>query len=303
MRCLFFLLVAVLPLACQPAAEAPEAELTPHAQVSVSKVSIKAMSEQVHLTASSVYLQRNVITAPVPAFITGVFIKLGDHVKKGMLLYTLETKERRAIGNQQISSDTTLSDFGRLVVRAPADGVISTLDKQQTGDYVLEGNPLCTIAESGNLAFQLNVPYEYHQYVTTHTLCTITLPDKRSFPAEITTPLSAMNTLAQTETYLVKPSAPVYLPENLIATVSLNTRHKNDAQVVPRSAVQADETLEHFWVMKLINDSIAVRTAVQTGMQNDEQVEIVSPVFSGTDRIISSGAYGLADTAFINIQQ
>jgi len=36
--------------------------------------------------------------------------------------------------------DSAATTFGKINVIAPASGVISTLDKQQIGDYVLEGD-------------------------------------------------------------------------------------------------------------------------------------------------------------------
>jgi len=53
--------------------------------------------------------------------------------------------------------------------------------------------------------------------------------------------------------------------------------------------------------MKLINDSMAIKIPVTLGLQNDDEKEIVTPVFSTSERIIISGNYGLADTAKIKI--
>jgi len=40
------------------------------------------------------------VTAPIPAFIVKVFVKLGDPVREGQLLYVLETKERKGLWGQ-----------------------------------------------------------------------------------------------------------------------------------------------------------------------------------------------------------
>jgi hypothetical protein len=61
--------------------------------------------------------------------------------------------------------------------------------------------------------------------------------------------------------------------------------------------------MDNFWVMKLINDSTAVRVPVTKGISSDDIIEIVSPLFNLTDRIINSGQYGLADTAFVTINK
>ena len=59
--------------------------------------------------------------------------------------------------------------------------------------------------------------------------------------------------------------------------------------------------MENFWVMKLINDSTAVKIMLKPGIVTDTQFEIIAPQFNKTDRLINSGHYGLADTALVNI--
>ena len=61
--------------------------------------------------------------------------------------------------------------------------------------------------------------------------------------------------------------------------------------------------MEKFWVMKLINDSMAVKTMIKPGITAGNKVEILSPAFSLQDRIINKGNYGLSDTAFVNTIQ
>ena len=78
---------------------------------------------------------------------------------------------------------------------------------------------------------------------------------------------------------------------------------KEQAIVLPKSAILADETQTEFWVMKLINDSTAIKVVVKKGIEANDKVEIIEPQFNPTDRIIFTGNYGLADTAKISIQK
>jgi hypothetical protein len=57
--------------------------------------------------------------------------------------------------------------------------------------------------------------------------------------------------------------------------------------------------MKHFWVMKLINDSIAVKVTVKTGLTEGSEIEIIDPVFTASDLFLASGNYGLGDTANI----
>jgi hypothetical protein len=87
---------------------------------------------------------------------------------------------------------------------------------------------------------------------------------------------------------------------NAIVSVIKSSRPK--AAVLPKSAVLGNETQTDFWVMKLINDTTAIKVTVTKGFENNEEVEIKEPVFLKTDRIILTGSYGLPDTARVIIK-
>lgn len=278
---------------------APEGDTTVKAKVAVevTELSQGVVKDELTLFANTLYLKRNVVTAPIPAFITEVFIKLGDPVKIGQVLYLLETKERRALGSQAVVPDSSSVSFGKITIKAPASGIISTLDKQQIGDYVLEGGQLCTIAESAALAFAVNVPFEFTAFAKAGTKCTLVLPDNSRHPATFRTPLTTMNSLAQTQTILAKSDETLFLPENLIVKVLVNKNMEAKQQVLPKACVLTDEMMEKFWVMKLLDDTTAVKIMVTPGIRNRESVEIMEPKFNAGDKFLITGNYGLPDTA------
>jgi len=61
--------------------------------------------------------------------------------------------------------------------------------------------------------------------------------------------------------------------------------------------------MENFWVMKLINDTMAVKTVIKSGIVEGSKIEILSPLFAPGDRIIYKGNYGLRDSAYVTIIQ
>lgn len=275
--------------------------LNPKSIVQVVNVRRGSVEDELILSATTIYLKRNVVTATIPAFITNVRIKLGDAVNKGDILYELESKERRALGNNVSKMDTSLTNFGIIKIKASATGIISTLDKQQPGDYVLEGTQLCTIAESNDLAFQVNVPYEFSAFTKVGKSCIIQLPDTSTHKAQFTKVLTAMNALAQTQTVLAKCNENLFLPENMIVKVTILKESNSNKQVLPKSCILSDEMMKEFWVMKLINDSTAVKVPVAIGNKNSVNSEVITPQFNSKDRIISIGNYGLPDTALVKI--
>lgn len=300
-KLIYIFLVSTVLVACSTKPVEEEVFVIPKSPVQISSIRIGAIDDNLILSATTIYLKRNVITAEIPAFITKVNIHLGDKVTKGQVLYELQTKESKALGKQMINADTALINFGNIKIYAPASGIISTFDKQQTGDYVLEGTQLCTIAESNDLAFQINVPYEFSQFTKSGSQCVITLPDNSTHSASITTALTTMNSLAQTQTILAKCNDQLFLPENLIVKIQVSKNVKGEKQLLEKPCVLSDEMMQEFWVMKLINDSTAVKVPVIIGNKNEKEIEITSPVFDANDRIIINGNYGLADTAFVKI--
>jgi hypothetical protein len=273
----------------------------PKSIVEVVTIKYGSIDDELVLSATTIYLKRNVVTATIPAFITNVRVKLGDAVNKGDVLYELESKERRALSNGSVKLDSSLTNFGLIKIKASASGIISTLDKQQPGDYVLEGTQLCTIAESNDLAFQVNVPYEFSSFTKSGNTCLIQLPDGTKHNAVFTKTLSGMNMLAQTQTVLAKWTENRILPENMIVKVTIVKGSTANKQVLPKACILSDEMMKEFWVMKLINDSTAVKVPITIGNNNTESNEVISPQFDPNDKIISNGNYGLADTAMVSV--
>src|SRR5258708_35853854 len=87
--------------------------------VEVTGMTRGIVKDELTLFGNTLYLKRNVVTSPIPAFITQVFIKLGDPVRQGQILYLLETKERRALGSQAVVPDSSALSFGKITIKAP----------------------------------------------------------------------------------------------------------------------------------------------------------------------------------------
>jgi len=298
---LLFFAITTLLQSCKSVSNDVEKNTIPKTSVQVVSIGNASIDDELILFGTTIYLKRNLVTSSITAFITKVNIKIGDKVNKGDVLYTLQTKESSALGNTLSKTDTALTNFGILKVKATATGVITSLDKQQIGDYVLEGTQLCTIAESGDLMFQINVPYEYTSYTKIGNACTLILPDNTMHSATFTKALTSMNVASQTQTILAQTTENLMLPENMIIKANIIKGARDKKQVLPKSCVLSDEMMQQFWVMKLINDSTAIKVNVKIGNRNDENIEILAPKFTTIDRLVSTGNYGLADTALVNI--
>ena len=114
--------------------------------------------------------------------------------------------------------------------------------------------------------------------------------------------MPSVDPVAQTQEVLVKVRNSGSIPENLLATIKL-TKETATGNSIPKEAVLTDETQSVFWVMKMINETTAVKTIITKGIETDKWVQVKSGDILRTDRVITSGNYGLNDTAFVHIQK
>ena len=269
--------------------------------VTISSIEQLDMSETVRLSATSSYLKKNQVKANTTGYIEKSLVSLGAYVKAGTPLFYIRTKEAEALGKFR-QSDSTLNIKGLIVIKAPESGVLTEVNKF-ANDYTTDGDVLAVIAQQSSLVFLLNVPFELRQFAAIGTSCTVLLTDSTQLIGRISKQLPTIDPVSQTMPCEINLSSKQPLPENLIATVLLVVNQKKSAQVVDKPCVLSDETMEHFWVMKLLNDTTAIKVPVVKGITSDTKIEIISPVFSKTDRLLYSGHYGLPDTAFVVINK
>lgn len=281
-------------------AAAQEPETNAKTDVTVASLSDTAqLSNVVTLNATASYLLKSDVKANTTGYITRMNIRLADRVRRGAVLFSLETKEARALGNTINDLDKSFRFNGNTTVLSPATGYVAMLN-HQIGDYVQDGEVLATITDSGSFGFVVDVPFEYLQIIKSKKILPITLPDGSVLNGRIAKIMPTADAVSQTVKILLQvPQGNI--PENLIGTITFS---KNIAYglAVPKMAVLSDETQSSFWVMKLINDTMAVKTDITKGIETDKYIQVKSGDLSTKDRVIVSGNFGLSDTATISIQ-
>jgi multidrug efflux pump subunit AcrA (membrane-fusion protein) len=270
--------------------------------VEVTGIKDSAVNDYIDISAISAYLEKSFVKANINGYVENANIKMGQQVGRGQLLFSLITKEARSIGNTVNKLDPNFKFSGVSALRAGGQGIIVQVNHQK-GDYVQDGEAMATISNRNSLVFLLDLPYELNQIITANKNLNIILPDGVILPGVVSGTMPSVDSLAQTQRYIIKVNAKKDIPEGLIAKVRLSKSSHPNAQVLPKSAILSNETADEFWIMKLINDSTAVKVIVQKGIEGTDQVEILKPILSKTDRIIKTGNYGLADTAKIKIQK
>lgn len=258
------------------------------------------MQEAVTLNAVSAFLLKSFVKANANGYLFKVNIHLGQYVQRGEPLFVITTKEAKAIGNTINQLDTTLNFSGNIIIHAPENGYITQLN-YHAGDYVLDGEPLAAITDNRSFVFLLDLPYELKPYLPQNKYVNLLLPDGTQLSGTVGTPLPTVDPASQTQSYIIHVNTNKQIPENLIAKLHWVKVQKTNSISLPKAAVLSDEVQSNFWVMKMIDSVTAVKVPIQRGIENDEAVEIIKPVFKITDTILLTGNYGLPDTAKVSI--
>ncbi len=246
------------------------------------------------LEATTVYRRKVAVCSPISAYVTESYVQTGSRIEAGQVLYRLESREHRALGDE--------ARDGLVAVKATGAGIV-TETMVQAGGYATEGTALCTIAQSGSLVFEISVPYEQQGLAKRGKRLTLELPDGRHVPATVDGPLATMDIDSQSERVTARGNVS-FLPEGLSVKALFPVKTSTAGGIVlPKEAVQSDESMEHFWVMCLRDDGTAMRVPVSVTATNGQETEVSSDRLSERDRVILEGGYGLEDGARVEISR
>ncbi|MES2873785.1 MAG: HlyD family efflux transporter periplasmic adaptor subunit [Bacteroidota bacterium] len=296
----YLLGLAIALSSCNSSGSKIEIVTEPQTPVTVTTVKRENLEEYAELNATSSFMEKSVVKAGISGYIQSQPVQRGKYVQAGQVLFTLITKEARAIGNTINKLDPSFEFSGITTVRATKSGFISVLSHQK-GDFVPEGEQLAIISNNASFVFLMDVPYELSNNIRNQSTVQLTLPDGEILKGSISSALPSVDSLSQTQRVIIKVNPSHSIPENLVVKVKIVKNAHSQAASLPRESVLANETQDKFWVMKLLNDTIAVKIPVKKGMETINRIEIIEPTFKPDDRIIVTGNYGLADTAKVKI--
>ncbi len=296
--CFYFILVLV---SCRHEQVSEEgAAVETQTPVTVTKISKEMLTEGVELNAISSFLLKTNLKVNANGYLQKVNVKLGDFVKRGDELFSLKTKEATTLGNTVNQLDSSFHFKGTISIKATGNGYVTSI-AHQAGDYVQDGEQVATISDAESFAFLLDLPYELTPLLPQNNALQLKLPDGTFLDGRIEKAMPSADAVSQTQSYIIKVSTIKMIPENLIARVEFIQKTKMNAVSLPKEAVLANETQSEFWIMKLLNDSLAIRVPIKKGVETAKRVEILSPILHESDKIILTGNYGLSDTAKIKI--
>jgi multidrug efflux pump subunit AcrA (membrane-fusion protein) len=267
--------------------------------VTVTSISSEPMVDYIELNATSTFLQQAFIKANSNGYITSVNAQIGKIVSAGQNVFVLKTKEAQSIGNAVNALDSSFKFSGIIYIKSGITGYVAEIN-HQLGEYVQEGDQLAAINDLKSFVFILNLPYELRPYVLNKGTAELLLPDGKILTGRIASVMPVVDSASQTQNIVLRVNER-NLPANLIAKVKVVKMARSNTVSLPKQSVLSDETQTNFWVMRLMDDSTAVKVPVTKGLEINDKIEIVSPKFSASDKFLLTGNYGLADTARVKI--
>lgn len=270
-------------------------------QVTVTHPAHSNINETVEINATSAFTLKIFVKASAVGYLQTSGIQLGNYVTKGQTLFTIKTKEAVALGNTINNLDTSLHFEGVTKIKSPISGYVTQLT-YAAGSYVQDGEQLAEITDKSSFAFLLDLPYELKPYLPQNKILLLHLSDSTVLRGYIQSALSTLDSVAQTQRFIIKVNTDKLIPENLIAKVELLKQQFTNVTLLPKAAVLSNEEQTEFWIMKLLNDSVAVKTGIKKGIENNDSIQVVNPTLNDSDRIILTGNYGLSDTAKVKIE-
>ncbi|WP_212006128.1 efflux RND transporter periplasmic adaptor subunit [Chitinophaga sp. HK235] len=268
--------------------------------VTVASPVTGTVEDTVVLNATATFLLKTLVKAVANGYLQTANVKLGQHVSSGQVLFSLKTKEAENLGNTINRLDSSFRFTGLIPIRATGNGYITQL-AYQAGNYVQDGEQLATISDDRSFVFILNLPYELTPYLQDNRMLQLQLPDGQRLTGHLGEALPSVDSVAQTQHYVVRITTHKLIPENLVAKVILIKSRKTDAVLLPRAALLTNESQTDYWIMKLKDSMTAVKVPVQKGLEAGDRVEVLSPALTSQDRVLVSGNYGLPDTARVII--
>lgn len=296
---LFLTLIAVFFTSCKEK-KTDEKVVKAIVPVTLTTIDTTSIESYIDLNATATYLVKNVIKANATGYLNSVNVASNDYVSRGKELFSIKTREAKVLGNTINKIDPSLNFGGAIKVRANTNGFVTSVNVQK-GDYVQDGDVLATINDANSFAIVLSLPYELKKHITIGKEFTVLLPDSSSVKARVQKFMPTVDATSQTQNVVLKINGKHDIPENLIVKVRIEKTSNLKTISLPKAAVLSNETETNFWIMKLIDNTTAIKIPIEKGIETGNKVEIVSPVLTRDDKILLTGNYGVADTIKVKV--
>lgn len=221
--------------------------------------------------------------------------------KGGVTLRELQNSELSYI-NTRYDFDNSELQMKKLSVRAPFDGVIVELPYFTSNVKVANGTKVLRLMDYSTLLLQADFPEKFittvvagqEAYVTNYNLKDDTLK------AVITELSPAINEASRTFKGVMKVNNPnLLMRPGMFVKAEIVVERRDSAIVVPREIVQ---TKRRGKVVFVIERNTAVEKRINTGIETDTEVEIISGLEPG-ESLVTEGYQMLSNRAKVKVQR
>jgi RND family efflux transporter MFP subunit len=184
-------------------------------------------------------------------------------------------------------------------IRSPIDGIVADRPVN-AGEMASSGTALISIVNISEIVARANVPVRDARYLKVGSAATLAAPDG-DLTGKVTVVSPAVDPSSTTIEVWIRAANPgEKLKPGVTAKVSIHAETIPDCIVVPASAlVASDEGGSE--VMLFGTDSLAHEQKIETGIRQDDLVQVTQGL-KGGEKVITSGNAGLADKAKVEVQ-
>lgn len=231
------------------------------------------------------------VLAPEWSAAAAEYFALGDaQSAEGRSLRSAARERLHALGMDDATIRGLRAGSGMIILRAPADGVVSKLDVQQ-GQQVSEGGPILSINGLNKVWVDAAIPQAQIAGITAGTpiVATVSALPGESFHGEVEQLLPDVNAATRTQRARIVLDNPKHdLAPGMFASLSIAGAPSAPYPSVPTEAVISDGV--HTRVIEALGDGEFKPVLVKTGRSSGGMTAILAGLHGG-ERIVTSGQF------------
>ncbi len=179
-------------------------------------------------------------------------------------------------------------------IRSPITGVVTDRPLYR-GQMAASGTPLMTVMNLAQVVARAHIPASEAAGLRVGDAAQIAAPgEAQAVKGKVTVVSPALDPDSTTvQVWVRAPNPGNRLKPGSTVSVTVTTKQVPNALVIPRSALQSEQGTGAY-VMAIDSAGIAHQTQVQTGIEQDGKVQIISGLKEG-ELIVGQGAYALPD--------
>ena len=197
--------------------------------------------------------------------------------------------------------NSAVAQLGYSEIRSPIDGVV-TDGPWYLGMMPQAGAPLVTVMDLSQMVAKAHIPQNQAATLKKGDTATLTaVGADEPIKGKVTMVSPALDPGSTTvEVWVQAPNPKGVLKAGASTTVTMTAKTVPDALIVPAPALVTDEDGKKT-VMVIGSDGVAHKREVETGIQNQDSVQIVNGLKPG-EQIVSVGPYGLPDKTKVKVE-